>query len=181
MDPGGSPGNEPKGQTGEVMWGRGGAGGLSSGACSAAPACIKLPEWSGHAARAQPGASHQPPLGTRKWGRVRREAKIRPTTFTPWCQSQIKTHGQDGGACSYQQEATGHRQAVCVSPMFWPRAVEVLGQRGGGSGEKLESTREVPQVGGRLIAAGKERGGQAQLLGEVEGLDQDWGLWAGQG
>lgn len=173
MDPGGSPGNEPKGQTGEVMWGRGGAEGLSSGARSAAPACIKLPEWSGHAARAQPGASHQPLLGTRKWGRVRREAKIRPTTFTPWCQSQIKTHGQDGGACSYQQEATGHRQAVCVSPMFWPRAVEVLGQRGGGSGEKLESTREVPQVGGRLIAAGKERGGQAQLLGEVEGLDQD--------
>lgn len=78
-------------------------------------------------------------------GQVRREAKIRPMTFIPRCQSQIKTHGQDGGAWSYQQEAIGHRQAVVVSPMFWPRgSEEVLGQKGGGSGEKLESTQEVP-------------------------------------
>lgn len=62
---------------------------------------------------------------------------------------------------------------MCVTHVLASGSEEVLGQRGGGSGEKLESTREVPQVGGRLIAAGKERGGQAQLLGEVEGLDQD--------
>lgn len=83
-----------------------------------------------------------------------------------------------------QLPAGSHRSqagCVCVTHVLASGSEEVLGQRGGGSGEKLESTREVPQVGGRLIAAGKEKGGQAQLLGEVEGLDQDWGLWAGQG
>lgn len=66
-------------------------------------------------------------------------------------------------ATSRKPQVTGR---LCVTHVLASGSEEVLGQRGGGSGEKLESTREVPQVGGRLIAAGKERGGRLNSLGK---------------
>lgn len=47
-------------------------------------------------------------------GQVKKRSKDQAHNLHPTGQSQIKTHSQDGGAWSYQQEAIDHRQAVCV-------------------------------------------------------------------